>query len=231
MLLASWSSRSSGSSSCSPSSSGPCRAMATARLTHTGALERGSLLKKRVQVRFLIPPVQTRQGMLAKKTEASKKDWRKRAGLRADVRWWRHGVKTRVVRVKRSVHLLLQTALLSFLIAFYCPGDVLKTCFVKICFRQSNGLKILWVVPYVLFKRGAKRLGKGLTLALSFCHHVPWMPVKQAGQFLSPEDSKLMDFCFIYAMTPRFMESAFFTGLHVTYTFPNCFWQVWGPRL
>lgn len=39
MLLASWSSRSSGSSTCSPSSSGPCRAMSTARSGSSGALK------------------------------------------------------------------------------------------------------------------------------------------------------------------------------------------------
>lgn len=39
MLLASWSSRSSGSSTCSPSSSGPCRAMSTARSGNLVALK------------------------------------------------------------------------------------------------------------------------------------------------------------------------------------------------
>ena len=62
MLLASWSSRSSGSSSCSPSSSEPCRAMATGQ-THTAALECWrSFFKTRLENQILIPRVKIRQG-------------------------------------------------------------------------------------------------------------------------------------------------------------------------
>lgn len=109
---------------------GPAEPWRRPRPTLAGALERGSRFQKRVLVRFLTPPVRTRQGRLAKKAEASKEGWRERARLRGDVRRRRHHA-TPLVRGKRSVHLLLQVAQSSFSpVLLLSRGSILQTCSV-----------------------------------------------------------------------------------------------------
>lgn len=81
MLLASCSSRSSGSSSGSPSSSGPCRAMASRR-RHAGTLECWTGFSENW---LFIPPVKIRRGkqMYRKKPRLAKNTGK---NVRADVR-------------------------------------------------------------------------------------------------------------------------------------------------
>lgn len=103
MLLASWSSRSSGSSSCSPSSSGPCRAMAT-RQKHTDALECWIGFLNTFRKSSLNPSGQnkTRKAGAQKVAKASKEHWKERENLRAYLRQHRrHRVKMRRIQYRR----------------------------------------------------------------------------------------------------------------------------------